>query len=136
VIATSYNYVEHPETIAERIMHYADAVGPDRVIAGTDCGFGTFAGFGPIHPTICWMKLRSLREGADLASKRLFGKNSKQAAAKTAAKTAPAKTAPKKASKKAVKKAVSKKAVKKAAVKKATKKVAAKKATKKAAKRR
>ena len=130
VIATSYNYVEHPETIAERIMHYVDAVGPERVIAGTDCGFGTFAGFGPIHPTICWMKLRSLREGADLASKRIFKKSTKKAAVKktVAKKTAPAKTAPKKA---AAKKTVAKKAVKKAAAKKAVKKSA-----KKAAKRR
>jgi 5-methyltetrahydropteroyltriglutamate--homocysteine methyltransferase len=141
VIATSYNYVEHPETIAERIMHYAEAVGPERVIAGTDCGFGTFAGFGPIHPTICWMKLRSLRQGADLAGERLFKKNSKgkKAAQKTAAKKAVAKkiakkAAPAKKAAKTVKKAA-KKAVKLAPAKKAVKK-AAKKTVKKAAKRR
>jgi 5-methyltetrahydropteroyltriglutamate--homocysteine methyltransferase len=147
VIATSYNYVEHPETIAERIQHYTDAVGPERVIAGTDCGFGTFAGFGPIHPTICWMKLRSLRQGADLASERVFKKNAKAPAkkkvtvtktVKKAAKTAPAKAVKKTAVKKAaVKKvAVKKAAVKKVAVKKAAKKVAAKKTVKKAAKKR
>ena len=51
---------------------YADIVGKERVIAGTDCGFGTFAGFGAVHPTICWAKLGALAEGAALATERLW----------------------------------------------------------------
>jgi len=50
---------------------FATIVRPERVIAGTDCGFGTWAGFGPIDPDICWAKLRSLAEGAELATKRV-----------------------------------------------------------------
>jgi 5-methyltetrahydropteroyltriglutamate--homocysteine methyltransferase len=71
VISTTTNYVEHPELVAERICRYADLVGRERVMAGTDCGFGTFAGFGPVDPDIAYLKLRSLVEGAELASKRL-----------------------------------------------------------------
>jgi 5-methyltetrahydropteroyltriglutamate--homocysteine methyltransferase len=71
VLDTTTNFIEHPELVAERICRYAEIVGPDRVIAGTDCGFGTWAGFGPIDPDICWAKLRSLSEGAALASARL-----------------------------------------------------------------
>jgi 5-methyltetrahydropteroyltriglutamate--homocysteine methyltransferase len=73
VISTTTNYIEHPELVAERICRYADLVGRERVIAGTDCGFGTFAGFGPVDPDIAYLKLRSLVQGADLASKRLRG---------------------------------------------------------------
>ncbi|MBZ5500979.1 MAG: cobalamin-independent methionine synthase II family protein [Acidobacteriia bacterium] len=73
VIASSSNYVEHPEVVAQRLVRYANVVGRERVIAGTDCGFGTFAGFGPVFPAFCWMKLRSLAEGARLASKKLWG---------------------------------------------------------------
>lgn len=72
VLDTTTNFVEHPELVAERIERYAQIVGPERVIAGTDCGFGTFAGFGTIHPSICWAKLKAMTEGAHLASKRLF----------------------------------------------------------------
>jgi 5-methyltetrahydropteroyltriglutamate--homocysteine methyltransferase len=72
VLDTTANYIEHPELVAERVCRYAEIVGPDRVIAGTDCGFGTWAGFGPIDPDICWAKLRSLSEGAALASERLW----------------------------------------------------------------
>jgi 5-methyltetrahydropteroyltriglutamate--homocysteine methyltransferase len=71
VIDTSTNYVEHPELVAQRIARYANIVGRDRVMAGTDCGLGTFAGFGPVHPEIAWAKLRSLTRGAELASIRL-----------------------------------------------------------------
>lgn len=71
VLDTTTNFIEHPELVAERICRYAEIVGPDRVLAGTDCGFGTWAGFGPIDPDICWAKLRSLSEGAQLASARL-----------------------------------------------------------------
>jgi 5-methyltetrahydropteroyltriglutamate--homocysteine methyltransferase len=64
------NFVEHPELVAQRLANYTDAVGCDRVIAGTDCGFSTFAGFGVVDPDIVWEKLRSLVAGAELASKR------------------------------------------------------------------
>lgn len=73
VLDTTTNFIEHPELVAERIIRFADIVGPERVLAGTDCGFGTWAGFGPIDPAICWAKLRSLSEGARLASERLYG---------------------------------------------------------------
>ena len=72
VIDSSCNFVEHPELVAQRIVRFANLVGRERVIAGTDCGFGTFAGFGKVHPTICWEKMRSLVEGARLATKKLW----------------------------------------------------------------
>ncbi len=72
VIDTSTNYVEHPELVAQRITRYTNIVGRDRVMAGTDCGMGTFAGFGPVHPEIAWAKLRTLSAGAALASTRLW----------------------------------------------------------------
>jgi 5-methyltetrahydropteroyltriglutamate--homocysteine methyltransferase len=74
VIASSSNYVEHPEVVAMRLLNYANVVGRERVIAGTDCGFGTFAGFGAVYPAFCWMKMKSLAEGASIASKKLWGK--------------------------------------------------------------
>jgi 5-methyltetrahydropteroyltriglutamate--homocysteine methyltransferase len=70
VIDSTTNYIEHPELVAQRIEHYTDIVGPDRVMAGTDCGFGTWSGFGAIDPDICWAKLRSLSEGARIAAQR------------------------------------------------------------------
>jgi 5-methyltetrahydropteroyltriglutamate--homocysteine methyltransferase len=75
VIASSSNYVEHPEVVAMRLMNYANVVGRERVIAGTDCGFGTFAGFGAVYPAFCWMKMQSLAEGAAIATKKLWGKS-------------------------------------------------------------
>jgi 5-methyltetrahydropteroyltriglutamate--homocysteine methyltransferase len=74
VLDTSCNFVEHPELVAQRIVRYANVVGRERVVAGTDCGFGTFAGFGAVHPAICWQKMRSLSEGARLATKKLWGR--------------------------------------------------------------
>jgi 5-methyltetrahydropteroyltriglutamate--homocysteine methyltransferase len=74
VLSTTTNYVEHPELVAERLENLANAVGRERVIAGTDCGFGTFAGFGPVDPDIVWLKVKSLVDGAALASKRLWGR--------------------------------------------------------------
>jgi 5-methyltetrahydropteroyltriglutamate--homocysteine methyltransferase len=71
LIDTCSNYVEHPELIAQRIERFASIVGRDRVIASTDCGFGTFAGYGKIDPAVTWKKLRSLRVGADVAGARL-----------------------------------------------------------------
>ena len=74
VISSTMNYIEHPEVVSQRILRYTNIVGRDRVIAGSDCGFGTFAGFGPIYPPFCWMKLRSLTQGAEIASKKLWGR--------------------------------------------------------------
>ena len=71
LIDTCSNYVEHPELIAQRIERFASFVGKDRVVASTDCGFGTFAGYGKIDPGVTWKKLRALREGADIADARL-----------------------------------------------------------------
>jgi len=74
VLDTSTNYVEHPELVAQRICQFADIVGRERVIAGTDCGFGTFAGYGKIDPDIAFKKLDAMVEGAAIASKRLWGR--------------------------------------------------------------
>ena len=71
MLDSTTNFVEHPELIAERLMNFVNIVGSDRVIAGTDCGFSTFAGFGTVDPDIVWLKLAALREGADLVSDRL-----------------------------------------------------------------
>ena len=68
VVDTTTNFVEHPELVAQRIERFTDIVGKDRVIAGSDCGFGTFAGFGAVDPQIAYAKLKSLSEGAALAS--------------------------------------------------------------------
>ncbi len=71
VVDTTTNFVEHPELVAQRLERFIDIVGADRVIAGSDCGFGTFAGYGAVDPEIAYAKLKSLREGADLAGERL-----------------------------------------------------------------
>jgi 5-methyltetrahydropteroyltriglutamate--homocysteine methyltransferase len=71
LIDTCSNYLEHPELIAQRIERFAGIVGQDRVVASTDCGFGTFAGYGKIDPIVTWAKLRNLREGADIVAARL-----------------------------------------------------------------
>ena len=70
VLDSTTNYIEHPELVAQRIGTFVDIVGPERVIAGSDCGFGTWAGFGAVDPDICWAKLHSLAQGARLASAR------------------------------------------------------------------
>jgi 5-methyltetrahydropteroyltriglutamate--homocysteine methyltransferase len=72
MLDSTSNIVEHPELVAERIERFAGLVGRERVIAGTDCGFGTFAGFGAVHPSICWEKMRARSAGAELATKRLW----------------------------------------------------------------
>lgn len=69
VVDTTTNFIEHPELVAQRINRFSDIVGPDRVIAGSDCGFGTFAGFGSVDPDIAYAKLKSISEGAAIASK-------------------------------------------------------------------
>jgi 5-methyltetrahydropteroyltriglutamate--homocysteine methyltransferase len=82
VLDTSTNYVEHPELVAERIGRFAAIVGRERVIAGTDCGFGTFAGYGKLDPEISFKKLRAMVEGAALASKLLWRRAAKSRRAK------------------------------------------------------
>ncbi|MBV9316611.1 MAG: cobalamin-independent methionine synthase II family protein [Gammaproteobacteria bacterium] len=71
LIDTRSNCVEHPELVAQRLQRFTAIVGADRVIASTDCGFGTFAGYGKIDPAVTWKKLRALRAGADIAAARL-----------------------------------------------------------------
>jgi 5-methyltetrahydropteroyltriglutamate--homocysteine methyltransferase len=66
------NFVEHPDYVAERICRFADMVGRERVIASSDCGFGTHAGFGKIDSEIAYAKLKTLAEGAAAASRRLW----------------------------------------------------------------
>jgi 5-methyltetrahydropteroyltriglutamate--homocysteine methyltransferase len=73
VLDSTTNFVEHPELVAQRIVRYADVVGRENVIAGSDCGFATLARSDVVHPTVTWAKLRSLAEGARLASSRLWG---------------------------------------------------------------
>jgi 5-methyltetrahydropteroyltriglutamate--homocysteine methyltransferase len=73
VIDTLTNFVEHPEVVADRLERVAKVIGdPTRVLAGTDCGFDTSAGWGRVAEDVVWAKLRSMREGADIATKRLF----------------------------------------------------------------
>lgn len=72
VIDSTSNFIEHPELVAERIVRYAGVVGRENVIAGVDCGFGTFAGRVQVDTNIVWHKLRSLVEGARLASEALW----------------------------------------------------------------
>jgi 5-methyltetrahydropteroyltriglutamate--homocysteine methyltransferase len=74
VVSHATNVVEHPELVADRILRFANLVGRERVIAGTDCGFGTFAGYGKMDMEISYKKLRSLTEGAEIASSRLWGR--------------------------------------------------------------
>jgi 5-methyltetrahydropteroyltriglutamate--homocysteine methyltransferase len=72
VIDSTTNFVEHPELVSERICRFADIVGRNRVIAGSDCGFSTFAGFGTVDADITYAKLSSLAKGAEIASKKLW----------------------------------------------------------------
>lgn len=68
VVDTTTNFVEHPEVVRQRIERFTDIVGADRVIAGSDCGFGTFAGFGSVDPEIAYAKLSALSDGAALVN--------------------------------------------------------------------
>lgn len=74
VLDSTTNFVEHPRLVAQRIETFANIVGRDRVIAGTDCGFSTFAGFGAVDPDIVYAKLTAMAAGARLASAKLWGK--------------------------------------------------------------
>ena len=72
VLDSTTNYIEHPELIAQRLVRYGRLVGPENVMAGSDCGFATFASFLTVDPGITWAKLRAMAEGAELASKELY----------------------------------------------------------------
>jgi 5-methyltetrahydropteroyltriglutamate--homocysteine methyltransferase len=72
VIDSTTNIVEHPEVVADRLIRYADVVGRENVMAGTDCGFGTFAGYDAVVPSVTWAKLRSQAEGARIATDHLW----------------------------------------------------------------
>ena len=69
VIDTVTNFIEHPDLVAERLLHFVDVVGTDRVIASTDCGFGTAVGMRRVPPSIAWAKLGTMVEGAGIASR-------------------------------------------------------------------
>jgi 5-methyltetrahydropteroyltriglutamate--homocysteine methyltransferase len=73
VLDSTTNVVEHPEVVADRLIRYAEVVGRDNVMAGTDCGFGTMAGMDTVVPTVAWAKFRSQAEGAKIASEHLWG---------------------------------------------------------------
>ena len=71
VIDATTNYVEHPELVAQRLERYARLIGQDRLMAGTDCGFATFASMLTVDPAITWTKLGAMAEGARIATDRL-----------------------------------------------------------------
>jgi 5-methyltetrahydropteroyltriglutamate--homocysteine methyltransferase len=73
VIDSTTNFIEHPDLVKQRILRFTDIVGRERVIAGTDCGFSTFAGFGAVDEDIVYAKLATLAEGAKRASDQLWG---------------------------------------------------------------
>jgi 5-methyltetrahydropteroyltriglutamate--homocysteine methyltransferase len=75
VLDSTTNFVEHPELVAQRITRFAKLVGKENVIAGTDCGFGTFSGYYAVKPRITWLKLAAMSEGAGIASQALWGRN-------------------------------------------------------------
>jgi 5-methyltetrahydropteroyltriglutamate--homocysteine methyltransferase len=72
VIDSTTNYVEHPELVAQRITRYAQLVGRQNVLAGSDCGFATFATSTTVDPQVTWAKLAAMAEGAALASTALW----------------------------------------------------------------
>lgn len=74
VIDSTSNFIEHPDVVADRILRYADVVGRERVMAGSDCGFSTFSGYPTVFPDIAWRKLESMVEGAQRASAKLWAK--------------------------------------------------------------
>jgi 5-methyltetrahydropteroyltriglutamate--homocysteine methyltransferase len=73
VIESKSNFIEHPELIAQRIARYANLVGRDNVIVGSDCGFGTWVGQAAVDPDVVWAKLSAMAEGARLATKQFWG---------------------------------------------------------------
>ena len=97
VLDSSTNFIEHPELVAQRITNFASVVGRENVIAGSDCGFSTFAGFTVVDPQITWAKLKSMAEGARIASRELWKKATRTAPSR---KIVPQKAAKAKAGKK------------------------------------
>jgi 5-methyltetrahydropteroyltriglutamate--homocysteine methyltransferase len=79
VIDSTNNFVEHPDLVAQRLLNYASVVGADRVMAGSDCGFGTFAGVSNVAPSVVWAKFRSMAEGARRAAERVASSPSSMA---------------------------------------------------------
>jgi len=73
VIESKSNFIEHPELIAQRICRIAERVGREKVIAGSDCGYGTWVGQAAVEPGIVWAKLAAMSEGAAIATKKLWG---------------------------------------------------------------
>lgn len=73
MLDSTTNYIEHPELVAQRLARYAGVVGRNNVIAGSDCGFATFAAFTPVDPKITWAKLAAMADGARLATRELWG---------------------------------------------------------------
>jgi 5-methyltetrahydropteroyltriglutamate--homocysteine methyltransferase len=84
VLDSSTNFIEHPELVAQRITNFASVVGRENVIAGSDCGFSTFAGMAVVDPKITWAKLKTMAEGARIASRELWKKVTRPVAAKKA----------------------------------------------------
>ena len=74
VIDSTTNFVEHPRLVAQRLLTFADIVGRERVIAGSDCGFSTFAGFGAVDEDIVYAKLAAMAEGAAIATEQLWNR--------------------------------------------------------------
>ena len=72
VLESNANFIEHPELIAQRIGRYAELVGRESVIAGSDCGYGTWVGQGAVDPDVVWAKFESMTEGAQSASARFW----------------------------------------------------------------
>jgi 5-methyltetrahydropteroyltriglutamate--homocysteine methyltransferase len=72
VLDSTTNVVEHPEVVAQRLTQYAQVVGRENVMAGTDCGFGTIAGMQVVVPTVVWAKFQAMAQGAELATQRLW----------------------------------------------------------------
>jgi len=100
VLDSSTNFIEHPELVAERIVRFASVVGRENVIAGSDCGFSTFAGFTAVDPKITWAKLKTMAEGARIASRELWKKITRPAPARKSAPRRIAKPAKSKAGRK------------------------------------
>jgi len=100
VLDSSTNFIEHPELVAERIVRFASLVGRENVIAGSDCGFSTFAGFTAVDPKITWAKLKTMAEGARIASRELWKKITRPAPARKSAPRRIAKPAKSKAGRK------------------------------------
>jgi 5-methyltetrahydropteroyltriglutamate--homocysteine methyltransferase len=73
VIEPQSNYIEHPELVAQRLERWAGVVGPDRLMAGVDCGFSIHVGMRGIDPDVAWAKLESLARGCEIASRKLSG---------------------------------------------------------------